>query len=77
MFRLTRRRWSGKINGIIRRTSLSGANCVSTSHDPSNKPIPFYLSLTAGAGLILIMLGAMQKKIFVWHIRFWASNGWH
>lgn len=28
-------------------------------------------------GPILIMLGAMQKKIFVWHIRFWASNGWH
>jgi len=29
---------------------------VSTSHDPTSKPIPFYLSLTAGAGLILMML---------------------
>jgi putative oxidoreductase len=42
------------------------------------------LGLTAGVqarlaalGLILIMLGAMQKKIFVWHIDFWASNGWN
>jgi putative oxidoreductase len=35
------------------------------------------LTQLAAIGLILIMLGAMQKKIFVWHIRFWASNGWH
>jgi len=28
-------------------------------------------------GLILIMLGAIQKKICVWHIGFWASNGWN
>lgn len=28
-------------------------------------------------GLILIMLGAIQKKIFVWHIAFWANNGWN
>ena len=28
-------------------------------------------------GLILIMIGAIQKKIFTWHIEFWASNGWN
>src|SRR5882724_10273247 len=34
--------------------------------------------LTAG-GLILIMLGAIQRKIFVWHTGFWGekANGWH
>jgi putative oxidoreductase len=33
----------------------------------------------AAAGLILIMLGAIQKKIFVWHTGFWgkSSDGWH
>ena len=33
----------------------------------------------AAAGLILIMLGAIQKKIFVWHTGFWGekSSGWH
>ena len=33
----------------------------------------------AALGLILIMLGAVQKKIFVWHTGFWgkASDGWH
>ena len=31
----------------------------------------------AAIGLILIMLGAIQKKIFVWHIEFWASNSWN
>ena len=31
----------------------------------------------AAIGLILIMLGAIQKKIFAWHIEFWASNGWN
>jgi putative oxidoreductase len=33
----------------------------------------------AALGLILIMLGAIQKKIFVWHTGFWgkSSNGWH
>jgi putative oxidoreductase len=35
------------------------------------------LSQLAAAGLILIMLGAIQKKIFVWHIDFWATNGWN
>ncbi|HEY3601094.1 MAG TPA: DoxX family protein [Chthoniobacterales bacterium] len=33
----------------------------------------------AAAGLILIMLGAIQKKMFVWHSGFWGSsgtNGW-
>jgi putative oxidoreductase len=33
----------------------------------------------AAIGLILIMLGAIQKKIFVWKTGFWAENasGWH
>ena len=33
----------------------------------------------ASAGLILIMLGAIQKKIFVWKTGFWGkgSQGWH
>jgi putative oxidoreductase len=25
-------------------------------------------------GLILVMLGAIQKKIFVWHIDFWGEK---
>lgn len=30
-------------------------------------------------GLILIMLGAIEKKIFVWHTGFWGEKtyGWH
>jgi putative oxidoreductase len=33
----------------------------------------------AAAGLIVLMLGAIQKKIFVWHTGFWGKNsyGWH
>jgi putative oxidoreductase len=33
----------------------------------------------AALGLIVIMLGAIQKKIFVWHTGFWgkAGDGWH
>ena len=33
----------------------------------------------AAIGLILLMLGAIQKKIFVWHIGFWGGRayGWH
>jgi putative oxidoreductase len=33
----------------------------------------------AALALILIMLGAIQKKIFVWHTGFWgkSSYGWH
>jgi putative oxidoreductase len=33
----------------------------------------------AAAALILIMFGAIQKKIFVWHTGFWGrvgTNGW-
>ena len=32
-----------------------------------------------GIGLILIMLGAIQKKIFVWKTGFWGKggSGWH
>jgi putative oxidoreductase len=37
------------------------------------------LSQLAALGLILIMLGAILKKIFVWHTGFWGKNssGWH
>lgn len=35
------------------------------------------LTQLAAIGLILVMLGAIQKKIFVWHIKFWANNGWN
>ena len=37
------------------------------------------LTQLAAAGLILVMLGAIQKKIFVWHTGFWGKNneGWH
>jgi putative oxidoreductase len=38
------------------------------------------LTQIAAAGLILIMLGAIQKKIFVWKTGFWGkhgTDGWH
>ena len=37
------------------------------------------LTQIAAFGLILIMLGAIQKKMFVWHTGFWGekSSGWH
>ena len=37
------------------------------------------LTQLAAIGLILIMLGAIQKKIFVWKTGFWGgqSYGWH
>lgn len=37
------------------------------------------LTQLAAFGLILIMLGAIQKKIFVWHTGFWGGKtyGWH
>ena len=33
----------------------------------------------AAIGLILIMLGAIQRKVFVWRIGFWGERayGWH
>lgn len=33
----------------------------------------------AAFGLILIMIGAIQKKIFAWHTGFWGEkgSGWH
>lgn len=37
------------------------------------------LAQLASLGLVLVMLGAMQKKIFVWHTGFWGksgTNGW-
>jgi putative oxidoreductase len=37
------------------------------------------LAQLAAIGLILVMLGAIQKKIFVWHTGFWGksgTNGW-
>ena len=37
------------------------------------------LTQLAAFGLILIMLGAMEKKIFSWHTGFWGDKtfGWH
>lgn len=37
------------------------------------------LTQFAAIGLILVMLGAIQKKIFVWHTGFWGdkNSGWH
>ncbi len=37
------------------------------------------LTQAAAIGLILITLGAIQKKIFVWHSGFWGEKGygWH
>lgn len=37
------------------------------------------LTQLAAIGLILIMLGAIQKKIFSWHTGFWGEKayGWH
>src|SRR5260370_109471 len=37
------------------------------------------LTQLAAIGLILIMLGAIQRKIFVWQTGFWGENasGWH
>ena len=37
------------------------------------------LTQLAAAGLILLMVGAMAKEIFVWHVGFWrkdGTNGW-
>ena len=37
------------------------------------------LAQLAAIGLILVMLGAIQKKIFTWHTGFWGksgNNGW-
>ncbi|MBZ5504269.1 MAG: DoxX family protein [Acidobacteriia bacterium] len=38
------------------------------------------LTQLAAAGMILLMLGAIQKKIFVWKTGFWGkhgTDGWH
>jgi putative oxidoreductase len=37
------------------------------------------LTQLVAIGLMLVMLGAMQKKIFVWKTGFWGekSSGWH
>jgi len=37
------------------------------------------LTQLAAAGLVLLMLGAIQKKIMVWHAGFWGKGGqgWH
>ena len=38
-----------------------------------------FLIQPAAIGLILVMLGAIQKKIFVWKTGFWGekASGWH
>ena len=33
------------------------------------------LAPLAAGGLILLMLGAIQKKIFTWHTGFWGKSG--
>jgi putative oxidoreductase len=33
------------------------------------------LTQLAAIGLILLMLGAIQKKIFTWHTGFWGKHG--
>ena len=37
------------------------------------------LTQLAAFGLVLLMLGAIQKKIFSWHTGFWGDKtyGWH
>jgi putative oxidoreductase len=38
------------------------------------------LTQVAAIGLILVMLGSIQRKMFVWHSGFWGKNGtdgWH
>jgi putative oxidoreductase len=37
------------------------------------------LTQLAALGLILIMLGSIQMKLFVWHTGFWGEKtyGWH
>lgn len=37
------------------------------------------LTQLAAIGLILVMLGAIYKKIFAWHTGFWGEKGygWH
>jgi putative oxidoreductase len=37
------------------------------------------LTQLAAIGLILLGLGAIQKKVFVWHTGFWGEKafGWH
>ena len=37
------------------------------------------LTQIAAIGLILVMLGSIHKKIFVWHTGFWGekASGWH
>jgi hypothetical protein len=51
------------------------------AHHPTSvsENASFGLQQLAAAGLILIMLGALQKKIFSWKIGFWGktSLGWY
>jgi putative oxidoreductase len=34
------------------------------------------LTQLAAIGLVLVMLGALQKKIFVWNAGFWGKDGY-
>ncbi|HZR31758.1 MAG TPA: DoxX family protein [Terriglobales bacterium] len=38
-----------------------------------------FLTQLAALSLIMVMLGAIYKKMFVWHIGFWGhkGSGWH
>ena len=67
------------VEGKISRELLYGFPGGSGS---GRKPGPHLLcALTqlAALGLILILLGAIQKKMFVWRTGFWGENnsGWH
>ncbi len=37
------------------------------------------LTRLSAVGLMIVMLGAMHRKAFVWHTGFWGKNamGWH
>jgi putative oxidoreductase len=38
-----------------------------------------FLTQLAAIGLIIVMLGAIYKKMFIWHTGFWGDkgSGWH
>lgn len=60
---------SKPFTAFLGATELAGALSLATG----------VLARWAALGLILIMLGAIYKKAFVWKIGFWGkgSQGWH
>ena len=54
--------------------------CLGTAEVAGALGVAFgVLTQLAAFGLILLMLGAIQKKIFSWHTGFWGEKtyGWH